>query len=478
VSEAFAAKRVSDVIHGPIGLSQLELDLIQSPAFQRLRGIKQLGLAYYVYPSADYSRFSHSLGVCHVTGQILSALRDGGVQIDDAEMQRYRLAALFHDVGHYPFSHATEIAIKNHFSAQLYRPQSELELGPGCEPPLEKYFMHERLGKEVLVQDPSIQKCLSRARIDPRDIYSIFLREDPPRFSNLISSDLDADRIDYLLRTSHHTGLPYGHVDIKYLLAQMRVDSANRICVTAKALQTAEHLLLCRYFDYRRSNYHKAVAAFELVLKDIIEELLRDGLLEASAASVSARIRDGRWASFDDAEIMRLIAALAQRGGPPVVKQKADSLLLRQSPKLICEVEYFAGRGEDEKRNYRLQMRTVRDLLDAAARKFGIDRSLWYAWEQPGMPLTKVGPNVPVSSAYANEEEGESDRFQQLIRILEPDGRNSHPIVEIRQSLMSVLSSQAWYGLRIYVLLSPEKLPLRDEIRTYILHNHPELAWS
>jgi HD superfamily phosphohydrolase len=474
VSETFAAKRVSDVIHGPIGLSQLELDLIQSPAFQRLRGIKQLGLAYYVYLSADYSRFSHSLGVCHVTGQILSALCSSGVQIDEAEVQRYRLAALFHDVGHYPFSHATEIAIKNHFSAQLYRPQSELDLG--TDAPIEKYFMHERLGKEVLLQDPTIKKRLAEAGIDARDIYSIFLRENPPRFSNLISSDLDADRIDYLLRTSHHTGLPYGHVDIKYLLAQMRVDGKNRICVTAKALQTAEHLLLCRYFDYRRSNYHKAVAGFELVLKDIIGELLQEGLLEASAAWVSERIGDGRWANFDDAEVMRRIASLSEATGSAVVKQKADSILLRQSPKLICEVEYFAGLGEDEKRNYTLQMRTVRGILDAVAQKFGIDRRLWYAWEQPGMKLTKVGPNVPVSSAYAAEDE-DSDRFEQLIRILDPDGKKSQPIVEIRQSLMSVLSSQAWYGLRIYVLLSPEKLGLRDEIRKYILDEYPELSW-
>jgi HD superfamily phosphohydrolase len=474
VSETFAAKRVSDVIHGPIGLSQLELDLIQSPAFQRLRGVKQLGLAYYVYPSADYSRFSHSLGVCHVTGQILGALCLSGVAIDEAEVQRYRLAALFHDVGHYPFSHATEIAIKNHFSAQLYRPQSEFALG--TDAPIEKYFMHERLGKEILLEDPTIRKRLSQAGIDAREIYSIFLRENPPRFSNLISSDLDADRIDYLLRTSHHTGLPYGHVDIKYLLAQMRVDAKNRICVTAKALQTAEHLLLCRYFDYRRSNYHKAVAGFELVLKDIIGELLQEGLLEASAAWVSERIRDGRWASFDDAEVMRLIATLSETSRSPVVKQKADAILLRQSPKLICEVEYFAGRGEEEKRNYRLQMRTVRELLEAAARKFGIDRHLWYAWEQPGMPLTKVGPNVPVSSAYAAEEE-DPDRFEQLIRILDPEGAKSLPIVEIRQSLMSVLSSQAWYGLRIYVLLSPEKLGLRDDIRKYILKEYPELSW-
>src|ERR1700722_10928706 len=227
----FARKRVSDVIHGPIGLSELELDLIQSPAYQRLRGIKQLGLAHYVYPSADYSRFSHSLGVCHVTGQILTALRASGVTITDEEMQLYRLAALFHDVGHYPFSHATEIAIKNHYGAQLYQSvsQARLDFGAGHDDALpEPYFMHEQVGKEVITRDPTIAARLARADIDAKDIYAIFLRQNPPRFSNLVSSDLDADRIDYLLRTAHHTGLPYGHVDIAYLMSQMRVDPRNQ----------------------------------------------------------------------------------------------------------------------------------------------------------------------------------------------------------------------------------------------------------
>lgn len=192
----YARKRVSDVIHGPIGLSDIELDLIQSPAFQRLRGIKQLGLAHYVYPSADYSRFSHSLGVCHVTGQILTSLCEVGVTMTEEEIQLYRLADLFHDVGHYPFSHATEIAIQNHYSAQLYRPSAQVALDFGSEangPLPERYFMHERVGKEIITQDPTIRTRLAKAGIDPKSIYSIFLRENPPRFSNLISSDLDAD---------------------------------------------------------------------------------------------------------------------------------------------------------------------------------------------------------------------------------------------------------------------------------------------
>lgn len=259
-------------------------------------------------------------------------------------------------------------------------------------------------------------------------------------------------------------------------MSQMRVDPQNQICLTAKALQTAEHLLLCRYFDHRRSNYHKAVAGFELVLKDIIEELLKEGILEASAPWVSGRIQCEKWATFDDAEIMRLILMLSEQTQYPTVKQKALCILNRQSPKLICELEYFAGRENEQKRMFRLQRKAVKDLIDDVANRFGIPKDLWYAWDQAGMPLTKVGPNVPVSSVY--DEELDPDRYQQLIRILDPDGKGSKPIVEVRHSLMSALSTQAWYALRLYVLLPADKQHLRDKIRLHILRRHADLPWT
>jgi hypothetical protein len=90
------------------------------------------------------------------------------------------------------------------------------------------------------------------------------------------------------------------------------------------------------------------------------------------------------------------------------------------------------------------------------------------------MPLTKVGPNVPISSAYADEDL-DPDRYQQLVRILDPDGKDSRPIVEVRHSLMCALSAQAWYALRVYVLLPPDKLHLRSRIRSHVLKHHADL---
>jgi hypothetical protein len=120
---------------------------------------------------------------------------------------------------------------------------------------------------------------------------------------------------------------------------------------------------------------------------------------------------------------------------------------------------------------------TVLRLIDDVAEEFGIPKDLWYAWDQAGMPLTKVGPNVPISSAYADEEL-DPDRYQQLVRILDPDGKGSRPIVEVRHSLMCALSAQAWYALRVYVLLPPHKLHLRTRIRSHVLKHHADLPWT
>ena len=99
----YQVRRIADPVHGTIGLSELETELLSTQAFQRLRNVKQLGLAHLVFPGADYSRLSHSLGVNHVTGRILNSLVDNtGQEITDAEYELYRLAGLLHEIGHYP----------------------------------------------------------------------------------------------------------------------------------------------------------------------------------------------------------------------------------------------------------------------------------------------------------------------------------------------------------------------------------------
>jgi HD superfamily phosphohydrolase len=245
-NRSFDEKRIADPVHGTIGLSALEARVISTRAFQRLRNVKQLGLAHYVFPGADYSRFSHSLGVCHLTGRMIDTLKNfissSGRQVDpehdlgnDNVVQLYRLAGLLHDLGHYPFSHTTEHAGRSHYR------------GKGVA-----FIRHEEVGKQVLLNDSELRTILEEDGLSADTIASIFTRETMTPYSRVISSDLDADRMDYLLRNAHHTGLPYGLVDLDYLLTQFRLDNTPQVCLSHRALKTADHFLLGRYFDYQQ----------------------------------------------------------------------------------------------------------------------------------------------------------------------------------------------------------------------------------
>jgi len=455
----YDARRIADPVHNSIGLSDIELEVLRTPAFQRLRNVKQLGLAYLVFPGADYSRFSHSLGVCHVTGQILEALNRNhpDLRLSDREIQLYRLAGLLHDVGHYPFSHTMEHAIADYYAASL------LVGGSGGGDP-EKRLNHEEVGKRILQEDKSVNQALRRAGVDPEDVYAIFLRERPPALANLVSSDLDADRIDYLLRTAHHTGLPYGSVDLPYLLSQLRIDNENRICLTPKALRTAEHFLLSRYFDYSQVAFHKTVAALELVLSDVLKVLLKRRTLNCSAAEIGRRITDGSWAGFDDATVTVHIHNLANDATDTINAAKARSIITRNPPKLVWESSYFGERKDTQQ--FLALKKLVQSRIPEWSQQFGVPKELWWVWDKPGITLTKAASNLPIGSAVSGNER-DRDRYEQSIRILNPDN-TSRDIMNVPQSLMSVLADRALFSLRLYVLLDPTEMEKRAKIRDVI----------
>lgn len=474
----FNFKRIADPVHGSIGLSASEVSLISTKAFQRLRNVKQLGLAHFAFPAADYSRFSHSVGVCHVTGRILESLnRALSQKLKPSDIQLYRIAALFHDVGHYPYSHATEEAIFNHYTKTYIKPKAGVspdERQPLSSSPI-RSFKHDRVSKEILLKDKEIRRILKRLSIEPKDISSIFLREAPHQFANLVSSDLDADRIDYLLRTARHTGLPYGSVDIDYLLSQVSLDAKKRISLSAKALRTADHFLLCRYFDYQQVTYHKTVVAFELVLKDVVSCLLSEGMIKCSADEVSIAITRGEWCQFDDAYIFGKIRELSERTTDKVMRVKSRALLYRHAPKLIAEEEIITKR-QDNPKEFLGKRQAIQDRIEKWSRKYRIDRTLWYVWPSR-MALTKIGSHIPASRIEDNGDD-DQDKLQQAIWVRSSDGESSYPIMEAPNSLMSVLADYEANTLRLYVLFPDGKEVKRDAIRKEFKEEFPNFRWK
>ncbi len=337
-------KQIACSVHGTIPLSDLEVELLGTRAVQRLRNVKQLGLVPYVFPGADFSRLSHSIGVCHITGLILSALRNQGLQISESDVRDYRLAALVHDIGHYPFSHTMEEALRRFYagdSATVERTDKSSSVSSSRSG---DFYDHEDLGAELLELDGAVNSVLSNARpkINVQRIASIMKGEEPG-FGNLVKSDLDADRLDYLLRTAVHAGLPYGRIDLNYLVSQVTTDREGRICFSPKALNAVDHCLLARYFDRMTVAYHKTVAGFELLLEQVIHDLLDDGkVLAAKKADIRKMIKQGAWASFDDDAVIALVRTHLVTHSSRAVRQRAQALLHREPLKLVAQLVRMA----------------------------------------------------------------------------------------------------------------------------------------
>lgn len=233
-----------DPVHGFITVEAgLLLRLIDTPEFQRLRRIRQLGAAYGTYHGADHSRFAHALGALHIMGRALERLEEQGAGTDPWDALAGRVAALLHDLGHGPFSHLWETAG-----------------GVGKH--------HEAWTAEAIAGDTSIGILLRQA--DPRlpdAVLDIFRGAHPARYlTSLVASQLDVDRMDYLLRDSLATGASYGRFDIERLLHNICL-AGGRLAVSMKGLANVEEYLLARYFMYWRVYFHRAVRAQEVTLQ-------------------------------------------------------------------------------------------------------------------------------------------------------------------------------------------------------------------
>ncbi len=231
-------KIFNDPIYGFIRIpNALIFDLIGHPFFQRLRRISQMGLSYLVYPGAHHTRFHHALGSMHLMGQAIQVLRFKKVPISDAESDALLLAILMHDIGHGPFSHAMENSIVHGITHE------EISL----------HFMNA-LNKEFNGQlDLAID---------------IFKGTHKKKYLNqLISSQLDMDRLDYLKRDSFYTGVAEGNINAERLITMLNV-SENSLVVEEKGIYSVEKFLMARRFMYWQVYLHKTgIVAEQLLIK-------------------------------------------------------------------------------------------------------------------------------------------------------------------------------------------------------------------
>jgi len=246
---------------------RLEADacrIVDSQVFQRLRHIRQLGHAHLVYPGATHTRFDHAVGVYHLAQRALALLSERGAlgDLSDSECRIIPLAALLHDIGHYPFSHALE----------------ELEEGriPGH---------HEALAGRFLA-DAEVRAALAGLGEDAVGQIELLIcgRSDHP-LQALVSGSLDLDKIEYLKRDATFCGVPYGVVDVDRLLHALQVlkdpeTGLSEVGVHEKGIASLESLLFAKYQMFRNVYWHHAVRAATVMYKRIIADALEQKLIE------------------------------------------------------------------------------------------------------------------------------------------------------------------------------------------------------
>ncbi len=250
-----------DPVHNIIRLrtdtdeGELMMRLIDAPEFQRLRRIKQLGLGLYTYQGAEHSRFTHSLGAFHLMTRVLDRLAEKHV-IRESDRAATRAAALLHDVGHGSFSHVMEKVLG---------------------------FHHERWTVQVVLSPETEVYQLLRSHSEdlPEKVAAIIEGEfQPTALAQLVSSQLDVDRMDYLLRDSLMTGAKYGIFDLEWIINALAIDEErDRIYVAARGIYAVEEYLQARYYMFRQVYFHRTLRSAEAVLRSILRRTLR--LLES-----------------------------------------------------------------------------------------------------------------------------------------------------------------------------------------------------
>jgi hypothetical protein len=304
-----------DPLWDTIRLDETAEQIVDSPAYQRLRYIKQLGLAHMVYPGAVHTRFDHALGVYHLARRALAALGERGdlAQVDPADCRLIPLAALLHDIGHYPFSHAVE------------------ELG---EERLPGY--HEAV-VGVFLADPEVRGALESVVPDgPARVEALIRGRSASPLQGLVSGSLDLDKIEYLKRDARFCGVPYGEVDVDRLLDGLRLvadpeTGRLELGVHEKGVAALESLLFAKYQMFRNVYWHHAVRAATVMYKRIVEDALAADLLEGSELV----------GQTDEALLSQLEQRAAQRPGDGAaagVAERVAGLRMRRLPKRAAEV--------------------------------------------------------------------------------------------------------------------------------------------
>jgi len=308
------SSEIRDPVHGPVRVSNNELAIIDTPAYQRLRRIKQLGYGELTFPGATHTRYLHSLGAMHLAGKAFEGIADGLDGLSSTQFQRVRaairLSALLHDVGHAPLSHQLEYLLPELSALDL--PQAA-HAAPGTQ------AKHEHMTLLILQKShlsAAIKDAYQDLKVLPGHVASILHPDVPctdpgffdvngvsllPLAQQLVSGELDCDRMDYLRRDAYFAGVSYGNYDQDWILSNLvavRREDAFELGLKARALNTFEDFLLARYHMFMMVYSHQRTMAYDQMLHRFFQET---NAVQTFPATAEEYLR------YDDATIHNLL---------------------------------------------------------------------------------------------------------------------------------------------------------------------------
>ncbi len=409
---------VRDSLYDLIPLGPREMKLINTPEFLRLQQVKQLGFVYRIWPGATHTRYEHSLGCYYLALRALRSLlqREGegglyGVEI--SSVQTLVVAALLHDIGHYPFSHTIE------------------ELGHPIEP-------HEQVGRSI-IENGEIATLLEREyHLSPGRVADFI---DPPKtglahaddelLSHLLSGALDIDKLDYLPRDARACNVPYGGVDVTRLLGSLRVhpnvNGRRRMVVTHKGVSPLHSLLHARQEMFDNIYWHHTSRAMQIMLVCAVYDALQQGTLQAQ-----------QLIGLDDASLLVLLANAQM---PASSRALAEALTLRRPYKTVLEISRLAGTlfrrldalFWDSERRRRVEQQLTVELATALETEiadyevlFDIPRpekwemDVWISFDHPPIGMEPLMNWVEVTGLQSDDL-ARYELHQRRIRVVVPE---------------------------------------------------------
>ncbi len=471
-------KVIFDNIHGYIPLNRVETRILETLYYQRLRWIRQLGFSFYIFPGATHTRHAHALGVLHVMDRILKAI---GKAVPETDLfnplardeatnfhRMMRLAAMLHDIGTFPFSHSIELAYIDHWREQRAHGK-----------PTKHMANHEVLGSHLILHtrfDGGITQILEEEGIDPQELSQVISGCSKNLLANqLMHSDVDADRMDYLIRDAHHTGVKLGVYDFDMLVRNLTVTKdGNRevLAIHEDGLNLADAFLISRYFWYSQIINDGTGYKFDLLAAKIHEYFLENGMAY-SFDHLMEKISQNpnEYFTFNDSYFMaKLHEYLAGRIMHPMIYELCQMLARRVPPAQIKigPLKSSLVRSDEHRKELVAEATKAGEWLTAELK--ALDADAWIIFDIPGRDVMFT---KHFDAVKKDLKTGKPLHARDSVKILTRHDELKL-LVDVSNSLMPILSQYRNFIPRVYV--SPRSYELLQ--KKGVLEKMRSINWS